>query len=121
MRQEAEPDLREELGDVVGRSVVRDLALLAEQQELVEGVEHPGARLVHGHDDALALLLGVHLEPGYETLGRVGVQSARRLVQEHEGRVGQELAGYAGALLLATRETALRVVTDNWDWKSRDR
>lgn len=112
--QEGQPYGREEPRDVCGRAVVGDLALLTQQQELVEGVEHPRAGLVHRHDDALALLLGVHLQPGYQTLGRVAVEAARRLVQEHQRGVSEKLAGYARALLLATRQPALRVVANYW-------
>jgi hypothetical protein len=81
VRQEGEADGGEKPADVGGRAVISDLAP-AEQQQLVEAVEHARTRLVHRHHDALTLLLRVFLQPGYEGLGRVRVQAAGRLLAQ---------------------------------------
>ena len=76
---------------------------LSHQVQLVEHLEDPGRRLVDGTDDGPPLP-GQLLEEHEALLARGRVQARGGLVEEHDGRVVDELEGDGEAFPLSAAE-----------------
>ena len=63
-----------------------------------------GVRVVGDHDDRLAVLAVERLQQVQDLVARLAVEVAGRLVAQQQGRVGDDRAGDADALLLAAGE-----------------
>ena len=57
---------------------------------------------MHGCDDSFSLALSVLVQQVDDRVGRVGIETGRWLIQEEDGRVGDELVSDRGAFFLAS-------------------
>mmetsp|Transcript_33937 Transcript_33937/g.101265 ORF Transcript_33937/g.101265 Transcript_33937/m.101265 type:complete len:323 (-) Transcript_33937:990-1958(-) len=84
-----------------GSAKVRDVPI-REEHELVEPEEHGRRRLVDARDDGLARALGEAFEDAHERDRRGGIETGGGLIEQHNGRIREELRTDVDALLLAS-------------------
>ena len=105
-------DREERYAGVARRAEVRRDAAVAHDEAQVELLELVLRRLVDRHDDRLAGLLREVGEQVDERRRVVGGESAGRLVEEQDHRIGHELERDVHALALTAREDLLLGLAD---------
>ena len=98
----------EELEQRGGRLVGDQLAGAHDRHPIAEFLGH--IELVRRQHDRLAFFLREPADPLLHRAGGLDVKAQRRLVEQHDGRVGDQGAGDGDLLLHAARELADRLV-----------